>query len=246
MRKSAFITKVCYYIALACIFIGIITIFPAMSTLKKAGKAEGTVSAIQESITYESDGNIIQHYPEIDYIDPTTGAEMTYTSDTNVSKNKYAVGDTVELLFVEKDGETDIRIHTVSTVWAGFIVMAIMAFLFAVIGFVFGFNRAKKNRLVSSLKNANNKEEVAITEIRKEVVQTSRNAAVQMSITFYVIYAKWVSPEGKEFTFKSENIARHPSEFGKDVGSRVTVYFDKVNPARHYIDLSFVPEKDLF
>ncbi len=245
MRKSVLVKKICYWLAAICVVIGIITIFPAMSMVKNGTKVAGTISAVHEDITYESDGNVIQHYPDIDYVDPITGQEMTYSSDVNVGINKYQIGDTVELLLTEKDGEPDARIYTSMTIWTGLMVMLIMAALIAIIGVVFDHNRAKKTKLMNSLKSTGTELELPITEIRKETVK-SRGQAVNVSITFYVMDVKWTSPEGKEFVFKSENIARHPSEFGKDVGSMVTVYFDVANPAKHYIDVSFVPEKDLF
>jgi hypothetical protein len=197
--------------------------------LARAERAPGTVVDLEPSRS--KDGTTYR--PVVDYVLPT-GQARTLRSNTGSNPPAFSIGEAVVVLYDPAD-PADARIDSTFSLWGGPIILGGMSALFGMIGGVILIARRVSSRRAQELRRRG-------TPVVARLDGVERNTSLRVNgRSPWRLVAQWQDPgTGMIHLFHSENIWFDPTPHV--VQQELTVYVDRRNPKRYWVDVSFLPK----
>lgn len=199
------------------------------SFLKQAETADGIVF---ELLASRSD-NSTTYRPVVQFIDQQ-GQFIEFVSSTGSNPASYSQGEQVKVLYLP-ERPSNAKINSFFSLWGVAIILAGIGAVFFLIGVgIIMFTRLK-SRQDEMLKTSG----VAI-ETQYQSVEQNTALSVNGRHPFRVL-TQWQNPATSDIhIFKSNNLWFDPSAYIKQ--ETIRVFIAKGNPAKYYVDLSFLPK----
>lgn len=210
--------------------IGAFLIYQSTSSfLVGATTAEGTVVKLIQSGT----GKSARYKPVVHYIDQT-GQTIEFVSQNGSNPPSYSRGQRVEIVYHPMEPQ-NARINDFFSLWGGTLAMGGMGVGLVLVGTGIMLWDTLKRRKDSYLKKSG-------TPIETEYQRVELNTALMVNGRHpFVVLTQWKNLSTSELhTFRSHNLWFDPSSYLKD--KRITVFIEKDNPKKYYVDLSFLPK----
>ena len=195
--------------------------------VRTASRAPGTV------IELKHPGGSSSYYPVVRYR-TAAGEEITFRSSVGSHPPSYAVGETVEVLYRESD-PNEARIRSFFALWGAPAIVASIGAVFALVGGGILYGQHRAAALAQYLRRHGE-------PVQTEFQNVELNTRVRVNGRHpWRIVTQWKNPaRGERHLFESENIWFDPT---RHIGTRpITVYLDRRNPKRYYMDVSFLPK----
>ncbi|MBD2074590.1 DUF3592 domain-containing protein [Phormidium sp. FACHB-592] len=208
------------------------TVFLYINTsafLKNAIKAEGTVI---ELIPSYSDGSTT-YRPAVRFINQQ-GKEIEFASSSSSNPPSYSEGQTVEILYRPEEPQKA-EINSFFSLWGAPTILGGLGSAFFTVGAVLLAVPKLKGREEKYLKQQG-------TPIKTEFQSVDINTMLSVNDRHpFQVITQWQNPSTSEIhVFESGNIWYDPSEF--ITNQQITVYIEKENPKKYWVDLSFLPK----
>lgn len=217
-------------IGLSLLMGALLMIWRTQAFIDRALKAQGTVVRLVES---RSDKGSTLYAPVVQFV-TELDQQIEITSSSSTNPPSYTVGESVTVLYLSEDPH-DASLTKFFDLWGGPMIVGILGGVFGSIGggfFLFGWLRRRKEAYLTQ-------HGVAIdTEFQS--VELNKSVRVNGRHPFRVV-TQWLNPEtSKLHIFTSANLWFDPTRFIQT--RRITVFIEKDNPRRYFVDLSFLPE----
>jgi hypothetical protein len=202
--------------------------------LRIAASAEGTVVALDESVSTDSDGRRSHTYRPVVEFTPASGAVRTFTSRTGSSPPAYDVGERVTVLYDPQDlGEA--RLKGTFSLWGLAIILGGIGVVFAGIGGGMIAVRGGRRKLEAELRLRGRR-------VQARFQSVERNTSIQVNgRSPWRILCQWQDPStGLLHVFKSQNLWFDPTPYVQV--QELTVFVDPAKPKRYVVDVGFLPK----
>ena len=194
--------------------------------LAEAKSAPGTVLELVPSQSSDS----ITYRPGVEYT-TLEGKPVRFLDSVSSNPPGYSPGQKVRVLYLPEKA----CIQSFMSLWFGVLITGILGTVFALVGGGIFFGMAMGLRKKAYLKQYGVPVEASI-----QCVQLNSSFEVNGRNPWQIV-AQWQDPDtSKLYVFTSENLWFDPAPFLNR--QSVTVLIDKLNPKRHYMDISFLPE----
>ena len=159
---------------------------------------------------------------------------IEFTSSTSSNPPSFAINEEVDVLFLPSDPHSA-KINSFFTLWGGATILGGLGGVFFCVGMGMTLAGVLGQRKAAYLKEHGK-------SIDSEFVEVELNESVAVNDKNpYRIITEWTdSSTNQHFVFKSANLWQNPSTHIK--GRNITVYIDKTNPKKYFMDTSFLPE----
>ncbi len=199
------------------------------SFIAESAKAEGKVTEVVRSRSSDS----TTYKPVVQFNAPN-GELIEFMSDTGSNPPSHTVGEKVEVLYLP-DNPHDAKINSFFTLWFGPLIVGVMGGIFFLVGLGIVLATANKSRKYVHLR----KNGTPVITKFQEVERIRSHRAKGRSP--YRIISQWQDPVTSEiYVFNSDYIWFDPVDYIK--GKDITVFLDKKNRKKYYMDLSFLPK----
>ena len=201
----------------------------------KARTAPGIVVDLARSTSsdYRTTGRQTTYAPVVEFT-TDSGEKDTFTSSSSSYPPAFRKGESVEVLY-DPANPYDARINTFGTLGLASVIVGGLGAVFSFLGLGIGFYGWWRQHLEADLK-ANGR------VITADVQGVAPNLSVSVNgRSPFQILAQWQDPATSEIhVFHSENIWFDPTEY---LDRKIlTVYVDKNNLKKYYVDTSFLPK----
>lgn len=235
MKKSIF-TKFLVAIIGLGLMVGSFFLFKNTSIfLENAISAEGEVIELVRSRSSSSStsGSSYTYAPVVKF-KTRKGVSIEFTSTTSSNPPSYSRGERVNILYVE--GKPDsAKINSFFSLWGTSIIVAGLGVAFFLIG---------GGLIVKGIRKSRNKEYLLQRGVRINTqfqsVSENTHLTVKGRHPFNII-SQWQDPTtARMHIFESDNIWFNPE---KHINvETIMVYIEPKNPAKYYMDISFLPQ----
>jgi hypothetical protein len=227
--KTIAIVKYTFTLIGLCMLVGAIFIYRSTNSfLAEAVKTQGTVVGLAQSRS--SDSNT---YKPVVQFTSQTGQPIEFVSSTGSNPPSYSKGQKVEVLYSPTLPQ-NAKISGFFSLWGGAVILGGMGGTFLLIGAGIIFAGALKGRKDEFLKKNGTP-----IETDYQSVELNTFLAANGRHPFRVL-TQWQDPSTSELhIFKSNNMWFDPSSYIKS--KKITVFIEKDNPKKFYVDLSFLP-----
>ena len=197
--------------------------------LEKATRVDGTVidliaSRSSDSTTYK---------PVVSYT-TLEGVNLEFTSSSSSNPPAYSRGERVDVFYLP-DAPHDAKINGYFSLWGAATILAILGSVFFLIGggiMLAGILKARKDEYLKTYGVR------ILTDFQS--VELNKSVTVNGKHPFRVL-CQWQHPLTSEIhIFESDNLWYDPSAHIKV--SNITVFIEKDNPKKYYVDLAFLPK----
>jgi hypothetical protein len=201
--------------------VGAFTLYKNTSLfIAEASRAEGTVMNRASQ-------------PIIHFIDRESN-KVKFISSLSTDPPRYSKGQKVEVLY-QPTNPQNANINDFRSLWTASVILGGVGGVFFMIGTSITLAVALKNRKDEYLK----KNGVPI-ETKFQSVEFGTSLSINGQHSF-IILTQWQNPLTSELhIFQSNNLWFDPSDFIKS--ERITVFIERDNPKKYYVDLSFLPK----
>ncbi len=226
------------FLIIGCLFLVGAALFTnhSITFQKTALRVQGTVVGMQKKISKDSDSSStrISYSPIVDYTDLQN---QSHQLESNSSSNppSYEIGEKVEVLYQPgKAGSA--QIDSWIDNWLGPVIIGGFGGIFSVIGlgvlFIPYLRGKQKQKLM-----------LTGTPLKAKVISVELNTSIQVNnrCPFNIVCQSNNVIEKKVYVFRSSNIWFDPTDFIEN--DEITVYIDKRNPKKYWVDISFLPQK---
>lgn len=198
------------------------------SFLAEATKTEGTVVEIERYWSGDSTS-----YRSVVQFTSQNGQAMEFVS-AGSNRPSYSKGQKVEVLYLPTDPQ-NAKISGFFSLWGGSSILGGTGGVFFLIGtgiMLAGTLRRRKDEYL--INNG--------TPIETEYQSVELNTALSVNGAHpFRVLTRWLNPSTSELhVFKSNNMWFDPSSYIKS--KNITVFIEKDNPRKYYVDLSFLPK----
>ena len=163
------------------------------------------------------------------------GRSIEFTSKAGTNPPRYSEGETVEVLYSSSSPEKA-RINDFSSLWMGPFIVGGPGIVLLLLGAGIIIIPGLKGRKNEVLRRSG----IAI-EADFQCVEKNTNLNIGGRNPYNVL-TQWRDPSTSEtHTFKSDNLWYDPS--GQMDREKITVFMERNNPKKYYVDLSFLPAK---
>lgn len=160
------------------------------------------------------------------------GREIQFTSRVSNKPPSYRIGETVEVLY-RPDHPENAEINALLTLWLGVIILGGLGSGFSVVGaaLVFGWGR----------KAADPGLKLTGLSIQTDFQGVERDMSYRESARRpFLIVTQWKNPAtGEIHLFQSDPLWYDPTAHIRT--GKITVYIERGNPGKYYMDVSFLP-----
>lgn len=197
--------------------------------LAEAIRAEGTVIELRLSRSSDS----TTYAPVVNFI-ARNGEKITFVSSVSSNPPSYTVGEKADIFYLPAD-PYDAKLDSFFSLWGGATIVGGMGGLFFLIGSALAILPMMKGRRDESLKRQG-------IPIETEFQSVERNMAYSVNGRHpFRILTQWQNPATSEVhVFHSNNLWFDPTNYIKS--KRITVFVERNNPKRYFVDLSFLPK----
>lgn len=200
--------------------------------ISKAALSEGTVIGLAERSDTDLSVTSIYYYPMVEF-HTRTNERIEFLSSSGTNPPSYRKGEKVEVLYLPNEPQNAF-IKGFFSLWGAALIIGGVGGMFLLIGgTILGVSRFKSSRdNYLKQKGARIETEFMGVEINKRIEVNGRNP--------YRVLTQWQNPAtGELITFKSNDLWSDPSNH--ILGRKITVFMERNNPKKHYVDLSFLP-----
>lgn len=199
------------------------------SFLAEAAKAEGTVVELAQSRSSDS-----TTYRPVVQFTSQNGQAIEFVSSIGSNPPSYSKGQKVEVLYHPTDPQ-NAKISGFFPLWGSSVFLGGMGGVFFLIGAGIILAGTLKSRKDEYLKKNG-------TPIETEYQSVELNTALSVNGRHpFRVLTQWQNPSTSELhIFKSNDMWFDPSSYIKS--KKITVFIEKGNPKKYYVDLSFLPE----
>lgn len=161
------------------------------------------------------------------------GREVQFTSSVSSKPPSYRVGETVEVLY-RHDRPDDAEVNAIMTLWLGTIILGGMGSVFSLIGGALVF--------ASSRKAGDPRLKLNGQALQTDFQSVERDTSYSVNGRHpYQVVTQWKNPNtGEIHLFHSDHLWYDPTAHIKT--DRITVYVDRGNPGKYFMDISFLPK----
>jgi hypothetical protein len=197
--------------------------------LADAITAEGTVIELRLSRSSDS----TTYAPVVNFI-TQDGETITFVSSVSSNPPSYRVGEKADIFYLPAD-PYDAKLDGFFSLWGGATIVGGMGGLFFLIGSAIAILPVLKGRRDESLRRQG-------IPIETEFQSVERNTAYSVNGRHpFRILTQWQNPATSEVhVFHSDNLWFDPTNYIKS--KRITVFVERNNPKRYFVDLSFLPK----
>jgi hypothetical protein len=196
--------------------------------IAQADSAYGTVIDVMRRQSNDSD----TYAPVVRFV-TAAGETVEFTSDTSSNPPGYSTGERVEVLY-RPLAPRDAKIRAFGSLWGGPIACAVLGSIFFAVGAGLIMYSVLEARKAADLKRNGRR---VLTTLQR--VELNENLKVN-GRNPYRVFTQWKNPATSETRiFKSSNVWFDPTSYlnGRDI----TVFVERTDPKRYYVDLSFLP-----
>ena len=198
------------------------------SFIRAAVRTKGTVVRLDR---YRSRGSTTYH-PVVSFTD-RNGEQIEFVSSAGGSVINYSRNERVEVLYLPHQPE-QAKLNSFSDLWGGPSMMGGMGILFFAVGagiFLAGMLRARREQYLRRFGVPLQTEFIEV-EINRSVWESYRGHP-------FCVVTRWESPHTPEILyFRSGDLWFDPSNYLRN--QPITVFVDRKNHERYYVDLSFL------
>ena len=230
MRISSVLKYVFTLIGVALLTGAAFSYLDTRSFLAEAVQADGTVIALEPVHS----SNSTTYRPRVRFQD-AAGRAVEVSSSTSSNPPSYSVGETVRV-FYRRNAPEDARPDGYFSLWGVATILAALGSVFTLIGggvFVFAHVIQKREQ------------ELRASGLRISTVfqGVERNMLVRLNRRHpFRVLTQWQNPSTSQVhVFRSRNLLFDPSRF-IEPGRQITVFIERGNPSRYFMDVSFLPE----
>jgi hypothetical protein len=197
--------------------------------LAEATKAEGSVIELRLSRSSDS----TTYAPVVNFV-TRKGEEITFVSSVSSNPPSYRVGEKVDIFYLPAN-PYEAKINGFFSLWGGATIVGGLGGLFFLIGIAITVLPMVKGRRDENLKHQG-------IPIETEFQSVERNTAYSVNGRHpFRILTQWQNPATSEVhVFHSDNLWFDPTNYIKS--KRITVFVERNNPKRYFVDLSFLPK----
>ena len=240
MNKNLAIIKYTFLtIGTVLITLAIISSLKTQSFMAPAVKTEGVVTDLIATLSSRTSstgttsiaGRSYVYAPVVQF-QTNNGKSITFESSVSSNPPDYAVGDSVQVLYIE-DNPSHAKIYGFFSLWGGSLIIGGIGMPFFAIGLGWLIVGRSRYRSKKRLKQHG-------VKIATRFHSVEQNTALEVNGRCpYQILSKWKNPRtSSQHVFKSENIWADPRE---SIPEEITVFIERGNPNRYIVDLSFLP-----
>lgn len=230
MRNKNIILGVFLVVGILFLLGTVLTLYSGVSKVNKGIETVGIIIDLDVSI---SDDKSKSYFPIIEFT-TQDNQKIEFRSSMGGSSYRGTIGQSIDVLY---DPETphDAVINSLFGIYGLSIIFGIFGGIFTLIGgipFAFGMVRKKKN---AHLLREGTPIQVKITGIEKNtMIQINKKSPYQIMAD---VHDKSINTIKR---YKSDNIYFDPTPY--IVRENVTIYIDKNNANKYYMDVSFLPK----
>lgn len=197
--------------------------------LAEAAKADGLVVDLVRSQSSDS----TTYRPVVRFMS-SSGEEIEFVSSTGSNPPSYSRGEKVEVLYLPAKPEKA-RINGFFSLWGATVILGVLGGVFSSVGIGIFLAGALTGRRDEYLRKHG-------TAIETQFQGVERNEAVTVNGRHpFRVATQWQNPATSEVhVFHSNNLWFDPSSYITD--HPITVFIERNNPKKYYVDLSFLPK----
>lgn len=228
--KTITISKYVFTIVGVGLLIGALFLYQSASAfLAKATTADGTVVDLVRSRSSDS----ITYRPVVQFMNQK-GEKIEFISSSGSNPPSYSKGEKVEVLYLP-DEPQKAKINGFFSLWGAPVILGGLGGAFFLIGAGIIIVIMLKGRRDEYLKKKGMRIETDF-----QSVELNTSLSVNGRNPFRVL-TQWQNPSTSEIhIFQSNNLWFDPTNHIKD--NRITVFIERNNPKKYYVDLSFLPK----
>lgn len=198
--------------------------------IDRAAVAVGKVIDLERSRS----GDSSSYHPVVKFR-TAAGQERTFRSSTGTNPPSYRVGEAVEVLYSESE-PSDARIRGFFSLWGGPLIVGGMGMLFMLLGGGIVYARRASTQRAIELRRGGR-------PVQTRFQSVEQNTGTKMNgRSPWRIVTQWKNPStGEIHVFNSDDIWYDPTPH-LQAGHELTVFIDRANPRRYYMDTSFLPK----
>ena len=199
------------------------------SFIAKSETAQGKVTELVRSRSGDS-----TTYKPVVQFNGQNGELIEFMSSTGRSPPSYDVGEKVEVFYLPENPQ-NAKINGFFSLWGGPLIVGILGGIFFLVGMGIVVATASKSRRDEYLRKHG-------TPVVAKLQSVEKNRSLRAKgRSPYRIISQWQNPVTSELhVFESNNVWFDPTEYIKD--KNITVFIDRKNPGKYYVDLSFLPK----
>jgi hypothetical protein len=230
MRPNKLITYIFTAVGLSCLVAGLIWYQVTQGFLSSATITEGEIIELRGSRSSEGGTT---YRPVVRFKD-NTGKDHQFASNFSSSPPHFEPGEWVQVAYDPND-PTKVQIKEFLPLWLGPMILGFLGSIFGIIGLSFLIYPKLKQKRKSHLLRTGRPVPARITEV-------SLNQSYKVNGRHpFVIHAQWLDPKTASVKlFRSDNFWYDPQPYLHQ--EEVTVFIDKDNQNRYWMDTSFLPE----
>lgn len=197
--------------------------------VERAAVAPGKVIDLEGSRS----GSSTNYYPVVKF-KTKSGQERTFRSSSGSRPPSYHVGESVEVVYDETE-PSDARIRSFFSLWGGPAIVGGLGIVFFAIGAGILYGRRYLAARAEDLRRRG-------TPVQADYQSVERNTSLAINgRNPWRIVAQWKNPSTDELhLFHSQNLWFDPTTHINT--KQITVYLDRKNPKRYFMDVSFLPK----
>ncbi len=234
--KTISIVKYVFLLVGCGLLIGAVFLFKdTQSFLKIAARTDGKVVDLVAFESTDTDDNrrSVTYAPVVEFL-TKEGEKITFTSSTRSYPPSYSRREAVEIFYLPSNPEKA-KINDFFSLWGIAVVFAGLGIVFFLTGTGIIFFIWRKKRSDENLK-------LYGTKIQAKFMSVEINSSLQVNgRSPWRILAQWQNPAtSKVHVFNSNNLWFDPTDFID--GASITVFINRKNLKKYYVDTSFLPE----
>jgi hypothetical protein len=236
--KTISIVKYVFLLVGCGLLIGAVFLFKdTQSFLKIAERTDGKVVDLVAFESTDTDDNrrSVTYAPVVEFL-TKEGEKITFTSSTRSYPPSYSRGEAVEIFYLPGNPEKA-KINDFFSLWGIAVVFGGLGIVFFLTGTGIIFFIWRKKRSDENLK-------LYGTKIQAKFMSVEINSSLQVNgRSPWRILAQWQNPAtSKVHVFNSNNLWFDPTDLIE--GASITVFINRKNLKKYYVDTSFLPERD--
>ena len=201
-----------------------VTSFIAESETAQGKVTELVRSRSGDSTTYKP---VVQFYTK-------NGELIEFMSSAGSSPPSYDEGEKVEVFYLPENPQ-NAKINGFFSIWGGPLIVGVLGGIFFLVGIGMVFATANKSRKERYLRKHGTPIVAKFQEV--EHIRSRRTKGRSP----YRILSQWQDPVTSQiYVFNSELVWFDPTDYIKE--KNITVFIDKKNPGKYYVDLTFLPK----
>ena len=162
------------------------------------------------------------------------GREIQFTSSVSSKPPAYSVGEKVEVLYRPERPE-DAQVNAFMSLWLGVIILGALGSGFSLVGAAMVFGLGSRKAADPALKLSGMSIQTDFQGVERDTSYSEGGGHP------FLVVTQWKNPAtGEIHLFHSDPLWYDPTAHIKT--SKITVYIERGNPEKYFMDISFLPK----